>query len=296
MAHTGYIPELLDFVVKPETQHVVCADGKDYVFNLRPAFAYPSGHERFAEAAEGWGKEYGRIDPKDLLRATMDNRPFTDLRWVGIDHRSQGGVAYQVATEKGWLFDLREDVFIECMMAGEIERRGGMTLLTGKFIWAVAGSQVRMIRKGSVYHQELMVSGRRSKMAKIPNKDLVPGTIYAMKSQKRVAFLGRIRGEGMVMLDLERGCFGRAAPQDILDGQVGHVGHPKYMPFFYITKSTSFVEAVGTVNVPDDLMDRYAAHLKARRAQVERERREYEKQREVERARLERRMVKAARR
>jgi len=59
------------------------------------AFVVPSDSEAFNKSGLKWAME-GRTKPSQgVNRIEVENKPFTNLRWVGIDSRMEGGVASQ---------------------------------------------------------------------------------------------------------------------------------------------------------------------------------------------------------
>lgn len=118
---------------------------------------------------------------------TVPNDPRKNLRVFYLEERGEGGRAYKVIDEEGYVWDMREDVFLEALMTQGI-RPGGY--LNGEFIFGIKGSQIRLVRVGSHLHSLLDDGSRRKTLAPIPDKDLVVGKLYQNKAGKTGMFCG----------------------------------------------------------------------------------------------------------
>lgn len=183
----GRVPEKVTIYLRPEQEILGAGRPKNcwsFPPNQRetagfdktkasPAFVVPSDSEAFKKSGLAWAME-GRTKPSQgVERIEIENKPFTNLRWVGIDSRMEGGVAYKVITQEGWLVDLRDDVVIDCLFEGAIQDlntppQGAGTYFTGEFVWVVLGSQSRIVRVGSKTHQGIVESQKLKETATIP--------------------------------------------------------------------------------------------------------------------------------
>ena len=271
VARSGHIPEKMDYVVRPQTQYKVRVDGQEYMFDVKSSFAYPFGNEKSEKTAFEWGADYGRIKIKDLtLIQGTPNQWVTSLMWIDIQSRSEGSTVYKVVDPEGRLFDLRDDVFMECLMAGEVEKRedadcntdtpqGSGIYLTGKFLWGVAGSQCRLIRHGSESHKALIEAGKRRKLVKIPRKDLEIGGIYENKIGTRKVIIAHVKGKGTLMMKMEDANHRRvldekgiSIEQEAKNKLESWVKGPNRSGIYFY-KSSSLVTRIGTVKIPSEI-------------------------------------------
>jgi len=123
------------------------------------------------------------FDEDAELYEDVPNDPI-EIRLLYLELRMQGGRAYKVVTRTGYCYDLREDPLVDALVnCGGIGQGGWFR---AKFVWA--GSSLIPVG-GSIYKSHID-STERKKTAKIPNKDLVPGTIYETDSTAQLLFLG----------------------------------------------------------------------------------------------------------
>jgi len=136
-----------------------------------PTFAVPSDNEAFNETARHW---QGRNSNRQFC--TVPNGPF-QITILDIDVRSEGGRAYKVVTDDGWLFDLRERVLIEILNTTGI-RAGGM--IPGDFCFILDGGQVLLVPVNSSF---ALKAQRMGEKVSIPEKDRVPFKFYSDKKE-----------------------------------------------------------------------------------------------------------------
>jgi hypothetical protein len=273
---TGRIPKKLFVVAKPPVEYKVKVDGREFTHEVRPAFAVDGEHDKMIATAKSWGTDGGgwrgpRYEEKDLTFFDELNEPYTNLLLIDLEKRSEGGCAYKVLDAGGHLYDLREDVFLECLYAGEIEKRAGSpaspetpmgdgVYLTGKFIWGVNGSQMRLVRVGSKLYEQLKTAGERRKMVTFKKSELIPGHVYRMRGGEERAYLGSARGKGMLIVDLSWDK--KKSFQERMDPMLEKLSwNVRY------TRSCAFVEDVGTVVVPADIFERYDKELERQKSQ-----------------------------
>jgi len=261
----GRVPEKLFIVMKPETDYEVRVDGREIRVPVKPAFAVDGDSDNMIAKAKEWGTHhyYSKVyDEKELTFLEVPNESFNNLRLINIEKRSEGGCAYKVVDMEGRLYDLREDVFLESLYALEIDGWVGAkqsaalprgVYLTGEFVWAVNGSQMRMVRVGSNLHKELQEAGERRKLVALKRKDLVPGTIYRMRGGDERAYLGYRKGKGMLITEISWDK--KLSWQKRVDAILKR---PIDWDTRYV-KSHTFVEAVGTFKVPKNIYERVDA-------------------------------------
>lgn len=118
------------------------------------------------------------------------NKPLKNLRVFHLEQRAEGGRAYKVLDEDGYVWDMREDVFVEACIECGIKKGG---IIGGQYVWAVNHTQMRLVRVGSQLHKDLSDAGKRRKQKKLGVKDLVPGKVYANAAGELAYFAGFVK-------------------------------------------------------------------------------------------------------
>jgi len=198
----GYIPERITYVTKPIRE--IATNWSDSWAQgtplnkvaVSPSFPVPADKENLMETARRWGRSGGwnnGIQAKvPFTETTEDNDP-KRLIICAIEHRSEGGRAYKVMDEQKRYFDFREDVLLETLLNAGCETGGE---LSGSYIWARVGSQMKLIRVDSVLHRQMILSTGRKTLKNIPVKDLEVGRVYSQKAGQKLVFIGFCRVQG----------------------------------------------------------------------------------------------------
>jgi hypothetical protein len=236
-------------------------------FNACPAFVVPSDSEAFNKSGLEWacgGKYHVQIQkPGSVIKAEFANEPFTDLRWVGIDSRCEGGVAYKVVTPQGWLVDLREDVVTECLYEGAITHKistaGSGTYFTAEFVWVVMGSQSRLVRVDSKLYEEILESVFLKCMGPIPADALEVGGIYQKANGRQVVLVGIGTEKGKKFLVAELSQWDRQSVQSRIDVEVECLNPSRKdcWPSWHFSGSLKVNKQVGQVKVPPGMMEAF---------------------------------------
>jgi hypothetical protein len=189
---SGYIPKRITYVSRPEETVNTRWDGTpdETAFiverDVIPSFPVPEGNAKRLKTARDWASGWsGEHTP---VEQTENNKPIS-LQLCGLEIRDEGGRAYKVVDQQNRYFDLREDVLLELALECGI-RKGGK--LGGKFIWAVMGSHIRLVRDGSILHKMMQDATQRGTLKKIGKNDLVPGGIYRTKKGDTAVFIGHV--------------------------------------------------------------------------------------------------------
>lgn len=159
------------------------------------AFAVDSSSKDMLETARRWAenirdynKESGTYVKRNELKVEeLENKPFTGVKILGLEHRGNGGRAYKVITPGDYYFDLREEVLLDTLINEGVAKGGE---LQGSFVWGKVGSQMKLVRVDSKLYNELSDAGDRRSMKKVGAKELKVGRVYESKAGKKAIFLG----------------------------------------------------------------------------------------------------------
>jgi hypothetical protein len=180
----------------------------DVKHKCRPAFVTDAdGNPNTLERAIGWAKgtegytgegATGANNEPEVLE--VENKPFKGLTVIDVEERGEGGRAFKAITPEGWLVDLREDVFMPIIFRRGFSKTG---TLRGTFLWAMNGTQMRLVEKGSELHKEILAKqaekAARKKAKRLSAKDLVIGGVYSGAPGSITgtkAYVGRVRHGG----------------------------------------------------------------------------------------------------
>lgn len=190
----GKIPESLSIFARPTEVIKRDVGAMTEEAEVRPAYICDAASKSSHENAELWAK--GGWRHKESLaftREDRDNTPFTGLKVWDLEVRGEGGRAYKVITPEGYYVDLREDVFLEALVTQGVGVGGE---LGGDYVFAILGSQMRVVRVGSDLYECLMKSTDRKKTATIKNSGLVVGGVYRDKAGNIEVYCGRVAHDG----------------------------------------------------------------------------------------------------
>ena len=200
----GYIPEKVVYIAKQEKNVWIRFDDLDKKFSenmVHPAFITDPARPKTVETGMQWAKEsewsWDPVKQKSTFVKTkeptvfeMENRPLHNVRVVDLEKRSQGGRAYKVVVPMNgmnYYADLREDVLTEAIINVGIAKGG---TLNGEYVWSRVGSQMKLIRVGSLLHDAMIEATNEDKKVAVGAGDLEVGGIYKSKSKSDMLFLG----------------------------------------------------------------------------------------------------------
>lgn len=150
------IPTKLFAIVRPAITKASPHRGR--LYTASPAYVVPADSVKMVASAREWGTGDRYIRSVGISTGTpeevsLDNDPLTRLQLVDWEYRGEGGRAYKVLTDQGWLVDFREDEFHEAVFNGRIDGAG---LIFGNYVWSQASGQMRLVLVGSdLYNQRL---------------------------------------------------------------------------------------------------------------------------------------------
>jgi len=150
----------------------------------KPSFPADASNPNTVKTGMTWASGY-RNNNKIPTSLTLPNDPISAIRLVGLEKRSEGGRAYKVVIHKDILVDLREDVLLELMIEEGIQKNG---LINGSYVWGRVGSQMKLVRVGSILHDALVANTQIATQPKL--KALEIGGVYRGKSPKKYVYLG----------------------------------------------------------------------------------------------------------
>ena len=190
----GNIPSKLKFFIRqPEKVSFRWDDieGGERNFEVSPCYISDASNKKTLETGENWAKNRNYSD-RNLKFETLEtnNEPFDNLRVITLEIRDQGGRAYKVVADigdkKNLYFDLREDVLLDIIYNIGIQPNG---LISGQFIFAKVGAQMKPIRIGSFLHEK-MIEATKFDEKKVLS-DLKIGGVYKNKKDEEFTYLGQ---------------------------------------------------------------------------------------------------------
>lgn len=238
---TGKIPDILKVYYRPQKVVKTVVDGKDYEWTVEPIF--PVASDSSTKAAEEWSLRSlpNRKSRKPICKEES-NFPMTNLKFLFIDERGEGGRAYKVMDVNGRMFDMREDVVVESIHAGEFN----IGIFSGQYVWGMSGSQMRLCREGSKLYQELKELGERKKRRKLKNSELEVGHVYATASGQKSVVAAYKKGMGYAIFRID--WYSVGSIQDDYEASIESLR--ELGPFCDLfTYSQSFVEDLGRVDL-----------------------------------------------
>lgn len=148
--------------------------------------------KRWSGRSEGqWidGK-YVKVDPNPSVYE-FDNK-FDDVVIRNLEHRGEGGRAYQVIVTHGgkqFRCDLREDALVDAILNVGIEAGGK---LNASYAFAIAGSQTNLIRIGSEAYKEALKDAEMRGGKKLGKGDLKIGHRYKTLTGDTGIYMGDV--------------------------------------------------------------------------------------------------------
>lgn len=190
----GNIPEKIVYVYSSLEEVTIGCDWEyqQQKIDVYPSFIVDASKANTMKTAEIWATR--RINYRNVKKAiglTKDdknNKPIKNLRLIRLDIRSEGGRAYKVVIDGKYYVDLREDVLMDVLLRDKVDNG----ILSGEYIWARHGTQMKLVRVGSDLHSALITSTNRDKLGKIPNAKFEVGGVYATKRGDTAVFLGYV--------------------------------------------------------------------------------------------------------
>jgi hypothetical protein len=125
--------------------------------------------------------------------------------------------------------------------------RGNDTYFNGEFVWAVLGSQVRLVLVGSKLHGELLESVVRREKKIFPDSELEVGGIYTNRQGDDFVLIGM--GTKKVNKYLIQRLHTRGTPQQQVDENIIAL-RDFNNPNWHHTSSFKVVYKLGQVNLP----------------------------------------------
>jgi hypothetical protein len=162
MAH---LPEKITMILRNDKDKIKFPlDSTDIIVEqgVYQAFICDAYNLKQIETAKSWGAQSCAYDPKTQqyirngysILENLDNKPITNVKIIGIEHRGNGGRAYKVMFQldgKDLYADMREETILDIMYNDGIEKGA---CLTGEYIW-IADRGCKFIRVGSERYNKL---------------------------------------------------------------------------------------------------------------------------------------------
>lgn len=240
-------------------------DGEAIIeLDVLPTFPAPADNKKRCTTGKKWATDIAKSSwrmykgTKKVQETVHDNTP-KKYRIVDLEHRSRGGRAYKVVDENNHYFDFREDILLDSLVNANVKKGW----LSGDYIWAVVGSEMKLIRVGSHLHKKMETATKRGKLKKLGTDALQAGGLYqGKKAEPRLllAFVS-IPGEKKPYMlwfepykwELEKG----VSPVALLKKQLKE---KEYHRIYYtsVTKSHSMIEELGVFKgVPPKIIEMF---------------------------------------
>lgn len=204
---SGYIPTDIVYIfsvtakVAPRWSDVDQVEDELTYTSVTPAIVSEVGDEKAIKTAVGlaslWSKKWNSKHNQEEVVAQVqllrkENQPIAGIKVIGLEDKGEGPRIYKVLTPDGFYFDISQDVLLETMKTKGIEPEG---ILGGQFVWAMVGTEPKLVRVDSELFVALLEAGERSILASIPKKKFKIGKIYESKLGERGIFLGYVTTE-----------------------------------------------------------------------------------------------------
>lgn len=195
---TGTIPKDLKIFEQAEIEidfrwDDIAVEDFQKVTKCIPVFVTDATNAKTQKTAQSWAEQMGRryrgTTNENSFTHTISERPndpISGIRLIGLERRSQGGRAYKALVLDKYVVDFREDVLLDAILNGGILDNG---ILPGEYIFASVGSEMKLIRVGSLLHEKMIEATNYWKKEVIGK--LEPGGIYRNKI-KTMLYLGPV--------------------------------------------------------------------------------------------------------
>ncbi len=117
-----------------------------------------------------------------------DNLPIKNIKLFSLYKKSGGICTYKVLIDN-FLVDIKEDVLVDSIIHEGAEPGG---ILSGDFIWAKFGTQLKLIRIGSELHESILEFNKKKDSSCIKKKELKIGGIYQTLRKDYAIYLGEV--------------------------------------------------------------------------------------------------------
>jgi hypothetical protein len=166
-----------------------------------PSYPVDAENKKTNESAERWAENRSKLyqwnngtrelaSEAKVQKVTIENKPISRVRILKLELRGNGGRAWKGMLPDGHYIDVREDCMLEAITTDGIDPGG---ILRGKFIFAVVGSQMKLIKFGSELYNEIIATKELRQMPNIRVKDLVPGRAYFTRTGEKLYFIGFVK-------------------------------------------------------------------------------------------------------
>lgn len=261
----GKIPEFITVYKTDESEISRDVDGVKETADIYPAFICDRDSKTAHKSGENWASGWGRN--RSFVREDRENLPFGNIRIWDLEGRGEGGRAYKVITNDGLYIDMREDVFLEALLTGGITPGGH---LAGEYVFAIMGSQLRIVRYGSRLHAALIGTTTRGQTKSIPFKELVVGNLYRSKGNDIAVYCGRaidpIDNKKKLfwmhgLYDYSRNPNYPQTEEMSIQQQFNRIVAADISYQAHLQTSHSFIESIGTIDIGDRTKYHYQADV-----------------------------------
>src|SRR5579885_3656062 len=245
---------------------------------VTPAFPVDSKDDKTMKRAidwatqDGWDYTTNKRKVKKHDTKEVENQPLNHVKVLSLEERGNGGRAYKALIDNFYV-DLREDVLMDTLLQAGVEPGG---LLKGEYVWAKMGSQMKLVRVGSELHRLIVEFDSKKDMKPVGKGDLEVGGVYQDRKKNKAIFVGYVntvvfksksdkpsyqrRGE-KVTFDFTHKPIKKAMlfyevyDFEKLEKNIKEMKKSERDYSYKIKKSHTYIEKVGSVKIPDDIVE-----------------------------------------
>lgn len=190
-AFAARIPEKICIFIKPIARYQIESwnGGK---FELEHSFVCPADGPK--ETAWRWATQsvYDHttrvtttINKEDVQVLEIPNEEVESIQLIRLDERGEGGRAWKILW-KEYIVDLREEPFCDAIFKNGATSNEFGTFLKGPFVWAVEGSQNKLIMVGSSLYNSIKKYEEEQLQKTGKTKDQASLARFKKNSQKEI--------------------------------------------------------------------------------------------------------------
>ena len=245
---------------------------------VTPAFPVDSKDDKTMKRAidwatqDGWDYTTNKRKVKKHDTKEVKNHPLSNVKVLSLEERGNGGRAYKALIDNFYV-DLREDVLMDTLIQAGVEPGG---LLKGEYVWAKMGSQMKLVRVGSELHRLIVEFDSKKDIKPVGKGDLEIGGVYQDRKKNKAIFVGYVNTvvfksksdkpsyqhyDEKVTFDFIHNPIKKAMlfyetfSLETLETSLQEMKSIGRDHYYKIKKSHTYIEKVGNVKIPDDIVE-----------------------------------------